>query len=214
MIIKGNNLHFQNTNLIFMVLVAKIVTFDFMNENENPWQTTSSKVEYENAWIKVSEHKTINAAGNDGIYGTVHYKNLAIGIIPLDEENNTWLVGQYRYPLNKYSWEICEGGCPVNTSPLATAKRELLEELGIKAENWQELLQLHLSNSVSDELGILYIAKNLSFHEPEPEDGEVLQLKKVPFKQVFEMVMSGEITDSLSVAGILKMKILMDSGKL
>lgn len=179
---------------------------------ENPWKTIASKVEYENNWIKVTEHQTINAAGNDSIYGTVHYKNIAIGIIPLDEEYNTWLVGQYRFPLNQYSWEICEGGGPINTPPLASAKRELLEELGIKATDWTELLRLHLSNSVSDEVGILYIAKNLTFHTPEPEDGEVLQIKKIPFKEVFEMVMKGEITDSLTVTGILKVKLLMDQG--
>lgn len=185
-----------------------------MDENENPWKTTAKKVEYDNAWIKVTEHQTINAAGNEGIYGTVHYKNIAIGIIPLDEENNTWLVGQYRFPLEQYSWEICEGGGPVGTPPLDSAKRELLEELGIKANHWSELLRSHLSNSVSDELGILYIAKDLSFHTHEPEDGEVLQIKKLPFNTVFEMVMNGEITDSLTVAGILKVKLLMDQGKL
>ena len=185
-----------------------------MDENKNPWETTSSKVEYDNAWIKVTEHKTINSAGNDGIYGTVHYKNIAVGIIPLDRDYNTWLVGQYRFPLNQYSWEICEGGSPIDSSPLDSAKRELLEELGIKATDWNELLRLHLSNSVSDELGILYIAKNLTFHTPEPEDGEVLQIKKLPFLEVFNMVMNGEITDSLSVSGILKIKLLMDQGKI
>jgi 8-oxo-dGTP pyrophosphatase MutT (NUDIX family) len=181
-----------------------------MNEKENPWKTTASKLAYENDWIKVTEHNTINAAGNDGIYGTVNFKNIAVGIIPLDENNNTWLVGQFRYPLNKYSWEICEGGSPIESSPLASAKRELMEELGIKAQDWDELLQLHLSNSVSDELGILYVAKDLTFHQPEPEDGEILQIKKLPFNDAYKMVMNGEITDSLSVAGILKLKLLME----
>lgn len=181
---------------------------------KNPWKTIKSEIEYNNPWIKVTENKTINAAGNEGIYGVVHFKNIAIGIIPLDEDYNTWLVGQYRYPLKQYSWEICEGGGPLNLPPLQSAKRELLEELGIKANYWQELLKSHLSNSVSDELGVLYIAKDLSYHPPEPEDGEVLQLKKLPFKEAYQMVMDGVITDSLSVAGILKTKLLIDKGEI
>lgn len=181
---------------------------------ENPWKTLKSEVKYDNPWVKITEHQTINAAGNEGIYGVVHYKNLAIGIIPLDDEYNTWLVGQYRYPLNQYSWEICEGGGPLNKPPLESAKRELLEEMGIKANHWMELLRSHLSNSVSDELGILYIAKGLSHHIPNPEDGEVLQLKKLPFEEAYQMVMAGIITDSLSVAGILKTKLLIDKGEL
>jgi 8-oxo-dGTP pyrophosphatase MutT (NUDIX family) len=185
-----------------------------VNKQENPWKTLESEIKYNNDWIKVTEHQTVNSDGNNGIYGVVHFKNIAVGIIPLDEENNTWLVGQYRYPLNKYSWEICEGGAPIEIAPLKSAKRELLEELGIKASNWNELLQMHLSNSVSDELGIIYIAKDLSYHNPEPEDGEVLELKKIALNTAYEMVMKGEITDSLSVAGILKTKILIDQGEL
>lgn len=178
---------------------------------ENPWKTKSSELKYENPWISVTEHQVINAAGNDGIYGTVHFKNIAIGIIPLDEHNNTWLVGQYRYPLNQYSWEICEGGGKIGIDTHVSAKRELMEELGIKAESWQKLLDMHLSNSVSDEAGIIYIAKKLTHFNPEPEEDEVLSIKKLPFNEAYEMVMKGEITDSLSVAGILKTKILIDS---
>ncbi len=182
------------------------------SKENNPWETLKSEVKYDNPWIKITEHQTINADGGDGIYGVVHYKNIAIGIIPLDDNYNTWLVGQYRYPLNEYSWEICEGGGPLNEDILASAKRELKEELGIEAQNWNEIMKMHLSNSVSDEEGVIYIAKGLTYHEPEPEEGEVLQLKKLPFTEVFEMVMEGKITDSLSVAGILKTKFLIDKG--
>ena len=181
---------------------------------ENPWKTLKSEIKYDNPWIKITEHQTINSCDKEGVYGVVHYKNLAIGIIPLDEDYNTWIVGQYRFPLQQYSWEICEGGGAINEPPLTSAKRELLEEMGIKANKWKELLRSHLSNSVSDELGILYIAKELSFHDPEPEEGEVLQLRKLPFEEVFQMVMNGTITDSLSVAGILKTKLLIDKGEI
>ena len=185
-----------------------------IDETKNPWKTLKSEVKYENPWIKITEHQTIDAAGGDGIYGVVHYKNIAIGIIPFDEEYNTWLVGQYRYPLQQYSWEICEGGGLHTKDVLDSAKRELLEELGIKATNWKSIMKMHLSNSVSDEEGIIYIAKDLSYFEPEPEDCEVLQIKKLPFSEVYEMVINGEITDSLTVAGILKTKLLIDKGEL
>ena len=184
------------------------------NKKDNPWKTKSSAIEYENAWIKVTEHKVLNAVGNDGIYGVVHFKNIAVGIIPLDQNNNTWLVGQYRYPLNQYSWEICEGGGKHGIDPILSAKRELLEELGIKASNWNKLLDMHLSNSVSDEVGIIYVAKDLEYFEPEPEEEEVLTLKKVSINDAYNMVMEGSITDSLSVAGILKVKILIDNNQI
>jgi len=183
-----------------------------VDTSKNPWETLKSEEKYNNPWIKVTEHQTINADGGDGIYGVVHYKNIAIGIIPLDEEYNTWIVGQYRYPLQQYSWEICEGGGLIDIDVLDSAKRELLEELGLKANNWNPVMEIHLSNSVSDEKGIIYIAKDLSYHNPEPEEGEVLQIKKLPFNKIYEMVMDGKITDSLTVAGILKTKILIDQG--
>tara|TARA_B100000809_G_scaffold266402_1_gene328958 strand:+ start:5349 stop:5909 length:561 start_codon:yes stop_codon:yes gene_type:complete len=183
-----------------------------VDESKNPWKTVKSEVTYDNSWIKVTENKTINAAGGDGIYGVVHFKNIAIGIIPLDEDYNTWLIGQYRYPLQAYSWEICEGGGLHTEDILDAAKRELHEELGIKAENWTNIMDVHLSNSVSDEKGVIYIAKGLSYHTPEPEEGEVLQIKKIPFNTVFQMVMNGKLTDSLTIAGVLKTKLLIDKG--
>lgn len=185
-----------------------------IDENKNPWKTVSSEVTYENPWIKVTESKTINAAGGDGIYGVVHFKNIAIGVIPLDEDNNTWLIGQYRYPLKEYSWEICEGGGLHKDNVLDSAKRELLEELGIKAKKWINIMDIHLSNSVSDEKGIIYVAKGLSYHTPEPEEGEVLQIKKTPLNSAYQMVMDGHLTDSLTIAGILKAKLLIDNGEL
>ncbi len=177
-------------------------------QDNNPWKTLSSNPIYENPWISLTEHQVINPGGGKGIYGEVHFKNLAIGIIPIDDHNNTWLVGQYRYPLKKYSWEIPEGGCPEGTDPLESAKRELLEETGIIANSWVEIQRIHLSNSVSDELGIIYLAKELSFGESSPEESEELSVKKLPFEDAFQMVMNGEITDSLSVAAILKLKII------
>lgn len=174
------------------------------DHTENPWTTLSSEVKYDNPWIKVTEHQVLNPNGNPGIYGVVTFKNLAIGIVPLDEEMNTWLVGQYRYPLNEYSWEIPEGGSPVGTDPLDSAKRELKEETGYSAANWQMICRIHTSNSVCAEEGFIYLAEGLTAGETEFEDTEKLDLKKLPLTQAVEMVMNNQITDSLSIAGILK----------
>jgi 8-oxo-dGTP pyrophosphatase MutT (NUDIX family) len=184
-----------------------------MNKSENPWKTLRTELKYENPWIKVTESQVLNPAGNPGIYGKVHFKNTAIGIIPLDDELNTWLVGQYRYVLNQYSWEIPEGGGKLGIPPLESAKRELMEETGIVATQWDHIMEVHLSNSVSDELGLIYIARNLRFEEACPEDNEQLQVKKLPFSEVVEMVMRGEITDALAVSGILKANMLLSKNR-
>ena len=171
----------------------------------NPWKTLSNQKVYENNWIRLEEHQVINPAGGNGIYGKVHFKNKAIGIIPLDTEGNTWLVGQHRYTLGAYSWEIPEGGCPLGTLPLDSAKRELKEETGISANRWQKIMTFHTSNSVTDEEGFIFLAEDLSFGNNDLEETEAdLVVKKLPFRDALEMVMNGEITDSMSVAGILK----------
>jgi 8-oxo-dGTP pyrophosphatase MutT (NUDIX family) len=153
----------------------------------------------------------INPAGGKGIYGKVHFKNTAIGIIPLDHENNTWLVGQHRYVLNEWSWEIPEGGGPSGKSTLESAQRELLEETGLKAKLWKEILKAHLSNSVSDEVGFVFLAQGLTegAHEREATEAD-MKVWKLPFKEALDMVMKGKITDSLSVMGILKVSKLLN----
>jgi 8-oxo-dGTP pyrophosphatase MutT (NUDIX family) len=181
---------------------------------ENPWQIISEKEIYNNPWIGLTEYQVINPSGNPGIYGKVHFKNIAIGVFPLDEEMNTYLVGQYRFALGQYSWEIPEGGGLLGVDPLDSAKRELLEETGLKAACWTELQRMHLSNSVSDELSIIYLAQDLQQFEPEPEDTEQLIIKKLPFNEVYRMVCDGEITDSLSVAAVLKIRLMQLEGEL
>ena len=174
----------------------------------NPWQPQSSKDIYENPWLSLHEDKVINPGGGISHYGKVHFKNLAIGIIPIDEDGNTWLVGQYRYVPDCYSWEIPMGGGPLDTHPLESAKRELKEETGLSATHWEELMQIHTSNSVTNERGLVYIARDLTEGETEFEETEDLKIEKLPLEEAFDRVMSGEITDAISVAGLLKMKLL------
>lgn len=176
---------------------------------KNPWRLLKSKIKYNNRWIRVEEHDVINPNGGKGIYGKVHFKNIAVGVVPIDADGNTWLVGQYRYPLDKYSWEIPEGGCPIGEQELDAAKRELKEETGLKAEYWEELLRIHTSNSVSDESGVVFLAKNLTQGETEFEETEDLKIKKLPLSKAVQMVMDGEITDSISMAALLKLKVLL-----
>lgn len=175
---------------------------------QNPWQILRSELKYDNPWISLTEHQVLNPNGGEGIYGVVHFKNRAIGVLAIDAEDHIYLVGQYRFPLDQYSWEIPEGGGPVEeTDPLKSAQRELLEETGLKAAHWEKMQTLHLSNSVSDEYGIIYLATGLSQHEADPEETEQLAVKRVPFETAYEMVEKGEITDSLTMVAILKMKV-------
>ncbi len=185
-----------------------------MNEQQNPWTILGEKNIYDNEWISLTEYNVLNPSGGKGIYGKVHFKNFAIGIIALDDDMNIYLVGQYRFPINQYSWEIPEGGGPFTDDPLDSAKRELLEEAGLKAENWMKILVMHLSNSVTDECCEIYLAGKLSQHTAVPDETEKLSIKKMPFEDAYKMVQSGEITDSVSVAAIMKVKLMLLEGSL
>jgi ADP-ribose pyrophosphatase len=176
----------------------------------NPWKIEHSKKIYDNPWIRVTEHNVLNPKGGKGIYGVIHFKNLALGVIALDDELNTYLVGQYRFPLGRYSWEIPEGGGKLDVDPLESARRELLEETGLKARSWELIQKMDLSNSVSDECAYIYLARGLSQHDSHPEDTEELRVWKLPFEEAYRMVIDGRITDSLSVAGILRTKLILE----
>lgn len=181
-----------------------------MIHEKNPWKTKSVREVYNNPWITVEHHEVITPAGAEGIYGKVHMKNFAMGIIPLDDELNTWLVGQYRYTLERYSWEIPMGGGPIEKDPLVSAKRELQEETGLAASSWTKVLEIHTSNCITDEWGAVYLAEGIIEGTPNFDDTEDILIKKLPFNQAFDMVMNGEITDSISIAGILKLKLILN----
>ncbi len=185
-----------------------------MQTTENPWTVIDKLEVYASPWITVEHHNVLNPAGNPGTYSVVRFDKLAIGVVPLDEENNTWIVGQYRYPLDVFTWEIPEGGGDRNLPPVESAKRELLEECGIIAQEYIPLQQLQLSNSATDEIAHLFVAKKLSFTQAQPEENEQLTIRKVHFDTLYQMVVDGEITDSLSVAAVLRIKLMMLSGRL
>lgn len=170
----------------------------------NPWKTNSVLEKYNNPWIRVTHRDVINPSGGAGIYGLVHFKNVAIGVVPVDEEGYTWLVGQYRYTLEQYHWEIPEGGCPEGESFLAAAQRELAEETGMTAQEWIPLLEAHLSNSVTDEYCVCFVARALKQGTAMPEETEQLTLRRLPLEEAVGMVLRGDITDAVSVMALLK----------
>ncbi len=180
---------------------------------KNPWTTLEKRIVYDNPWIRVEEHQVLNPSGNPGIYGAVHFKNVAVGVFPY-EDGHVWMVGQYRYVLDQYSWEIPEGGGPAGEDPLETARRELLEETGLVAAHYEKLLELHLSNSVSDEWGIVYLARGFTQHAARPEETEQLHVRKIPLEELAAEVEAGRITDSLTVAAVYKVMWLQAQGKL
>lgn len=182
-----------------------------MTEKKRGSWTELNRTEiYENPWISVSESQVLNPNGGEGIYGVVHFKNLAIGVIPLDEDDNTWMVGQERFPFDgKFTWEIIEGGGPLDEDPKASARRELLEEAGIRCDDLELIQEMELSNSATTERALIYVARGLTFHDAQPDDTEDLTIRKIPFEELYQMVLKGEVTDSLSVAGVLKLKLLM-----
>ena len=167
-----------------------------------PWRRRARRVAYENPWITVWHDEVLRPDGSPGIYGVVHFRSLAVGIAVLDERDRILLLGQHRYTLDGYSWEIPEGGVAAGEDPLAGAQRELLEETGLVAAEWREIGRFHLSNSVTDEAGVLYLATGLRQRAAAPEVTEVLATRWVPLAEALAMTRDGRITDAMAIMAI------------
>lgn len=168
-----------------------------------PWQQLDQQTVYDNPWITVTHENVLTPAGTRGIYGVVHFKSRAVGVVPLDTNNNVWLVKQFRYTLNQYSIEIPEGGSPPEEDMLVTAQRELKEETGLVAREWSHLLDLHTSNSVTDESGAIFLARGLTRGEMALEATEDIEVLCVSLAEAIDWIFAGKITDSLTVMGLL-----------
>jgi 8-oxo-dGTP pyrophosphatase MutT (NUDIX family) len=172
-----------------------------------PWRRTGRRVAYENPWIAVWHDDVVRPDGSAGIYGVVHLRNLAVGVVALDDEDRVLLVGQHRYALDVYSWEIPEGGVPLEEDALDGARRELREETGVVAARWEEIGRFHLSNSVTDEAGILYRATDLAQEVAAPEASEELAVRWVAFDEAVAMTVDGRITDAMTIMGIQRVAL-------
>lgn len=181
----------------------------------SPWTTLRVTRHYENPWIRVDEHDVLTPSGTPGIYGVVYFKKLAVGVLPLDDAGFTYIVGQYRYALRQYSWEMPEGGGDPAVAPQDSAARELREETGLVARHWREVIgTLHLSNSVTDERAVSFLAWGLEPGTAAPDETEQLEVRRVPFATLFDMVWRGAVTDSLTVATVLKARLMAARGEL
>lgn len=171
----------------------------------NPWRTITSRLIYENPWIRLREDQVITPAGGSGIYSVVETRD-AVGVVALTRAQEIYLVGQYRYPTKVYSWEIPEGGAEVGEEPLRAAQRELREETGVTASRWEPLGgEVHTSNCFTAERGFLFLAQDLSQGESAPDETEQLMMQTVPLVKALEMVDAGEISDGLSVIALLRL---------
>jgi 8-oxo-dGTP pyrophosphatase MutT (NUDIX family) len=179
-----------------------------MDESKNPWTVLNKTSVYENFWIRVDHHEVKNPSGGPGIYGVVRFKLQALGIVPIDERGNVILVGQYRFPLGCYSWEIPQGGGDPSSPFVQSAQRELREECGLIAKNWLEILNMDLSNSVTDERGTSFLAWDFTKGESAPEETEQIEVAHVPFWDAIERAKRGEIRDSVTLSSLFRVALM------
>jgi 8-oxo-dGTP pyrophosphatase MutT (NUDIX family) len=178
----------------------------------NPWKTHSSTEVFDNPFIKIIRNEVTRPNGSSGIYSVVRFKRVAVAIIPVDSEGHTWLVGQYRYPNDSYEWEVPEGGAEPGEAPEDCAVRELREEAGLLAGKLTPILEMQLSNSTSDEISRTFVATELTPTDMDPDETEELAVHRLPLSEAYQMVLRGEIRDALSVASLLKLKFLQETG--
>ena len=184
-----------------------------MGRKVGPWTINGDQQIYENPWIRLTEFDVTQPDGRPGIYGVVHFKNLALGILPVFEDGTVLLVGQHRFAFDAYSWEVPAGGGLHPADPLASAQRELREETGYSAQHWEAVLHMDLSNSVTDERAVCFIAAGLEPGEPDPDGTEELQVQRVPFAEALDRALNGEITDAISIALLLRAHIIALTGE-
>lgn len=183
-------------------------------DDENPWRVTGVSTPFSNAWLTIESSEVIHPDGKPGIYSVVRIRRLAVGVLPIDDDGYVHLVGQWRFPLGRYSWEMPEGGGELGEDAIECARRELAEETGFSAGAYQQILELDLSNSLTDERAVLFLATNLTPGEAHPEGTEVLQRRRAHFSDVLTRVVDGRIRDAMTVAAVLRAHHMAMTGEL
>ena len=183
------------------------------DESHDPWTILSERRAYENPWLAVDHREVLTPRGAAGVYGIVRFKKVAVGVVPLEPDGTIHLVGQWRVPLGRYSWEIPEGGAEPGEDPAACARREMEEEIGIRAGHLTEILRLDLSNSCTDETAVIFLATGLTLGEAAPDETELLAHKRLPFADAFAQAVGGAITDAMTVAGLLRAYHMAKTGQ-
>lgn len=178
------------------------------------WQVLNERPVFENDWIRLTQHDVVKPGGVERLYTRLHWKRKAVGVVALDRDGSTWIVGQHRFPFRAWSWEVPEGGSDPGEDPLETAKRELKEEVGVTAGHWREVLRLQLSNALNDEVAFGYLATDVREGAAEPEESELLEVRRLPFRELARMVLAGDIQDAITVALVLKLQALARAGDL
>jgi 8-oxo-dGTP pyrophosphatase MutT (NUDIX family) len=186
----------------------------WMQGHGRPWRRTNEQTAWENPWLAIRTYDAVAPTGRPAHYGVVHMKNHAIAVLPLHDDGTVTLVGQNRFVFSDYSWEIPEGGGPLGEAPLEAARRELREECGLEAASWQQILEVQMSNSVTDELAFGFLATGLTKAQREPDETEDLAIARVPFGEALEAASAGFIKDALTVAMLLRLHHMAVKGEL
>jgi 8-oxo-dGTP pyrophosphatase MutT (NUDIX family) len=184
------------------------------HDDGNPWTVKRVTRPFENDWFSIDAHDVVRPDGADGTYSVIRVRRMAVGVLPIDDAGRVHLVGQWRFPLGRYSWEMPEGGAEPGEDALECARRELEEETGLSAQTYLQILEMDLSNSLTDERAVLFLATDLREGQSNPEAVEVLQRRTAPFADVLARVVDGRIRDSLTVAAVLRAHHMAVTGQL
>lgn len=187
---------------------------DIWEDDTDPWTVKAKRIGFRNDWFAIEEHEVIHPGGREGRYDVIRIRRLAVGVLPIDADGHVHLVGQWRFPLGRYSWEMPEGGAEPGEEALDCARRELEEETGFRAAEFRKVLEMDMSNSLTDERAVIFLATGLTPGAAAPEDVEVLKRRAAPFREVLARVVDGRIRDSMSVAAMLRAHHMALTGEL
>lgn len=183
-------------------------------DDGNPWTVRAVTQPFANDWFRIDSHAVVHPGGAEGVYSVIRARRLAVGVLPIEADGSVHLVGQWRFPLARYSWEMPEGGADPGEDARACAARELAEETGMTAAALTPILEMDMSNSLSDERAVIFLALGLTPGEARPEATEVLKRRRAPFLDALALAADGRIRDSMTVAALFRAHHMAVTGQL